>query len=104
MRVLTPSRILGCLNVFPNIDRIQKVKCPVMIIHGELDEEVPIHHGKALHDAVKDDFKRPPWWVPQRGHNDLTDGRQNLIEYIDRLTGFMDILSSSITETRSTTP
>jgi len=90
MRVLTPSRLLGCLDVFPNIDRIKNVECPVMIIHGELDEEVPITHGKALHDAVPKDLRRPPWWVPGRGHNDLTDGRANLIEYIERLSRFME--------------
>lgn len=93
MRVLTPSRILGCLDVFPNIDRIKKVSCPVMIIHGELDEEVPITHGKALHSAVHKDLRRPPWWVPGRGHNDLTDGRANLIEYIERMTRFMESLA-----------
>lgn len=84
------SRLLGCLDVFPNIDRIKNVECPVMIIHGELDEEVPITHGKALHDAVPKDLRRPPWWVPGRGHNDLTDGRANLIEYIERLSRFME--------------
>lgn len=93
MRVLTPSRILGCLDVFPNIDRIKNVSCPVMIIHGELDEEVPINHGKSLHGAVHKDLRRPPWWVPGRGHNDLTDGRANLIEYIERMNRFMESLA-----------
>lgn len=92
MRVLTPSRLLGCLDVFPNIDRIKNVSCPVMIIHGELDEEVPITHGKSLYDAVRESCRRPPWWVPGRGHNDITDGRNNLIEYINRVTRFMDSL------------
>lgn len=92
MRVLTPSRLLGCLDVFPNIDRIKNVQCPVMIIHGELDEEVPISHGKALHNAVRESCQRPPWWVPGRGHNDLTDGRSNLIEYINRVSRFMESL------------
>jgi len=93
MRVLTPSRLLACLDIFPNIDRIKRVKCPVMIIHGELDEEVPISHGKTLHRAVQKDFRRPPWWVPGRGHNDVTDGRSNLIEYIERLKRFLDSLN-----------
>mmetsp|Transcript_19493 Transcript_19493/g.23225 ORF Transcript_19493/g.23225 Transcript_19493/m.23225 type:complete len:451 (-) Transcript_19493:336-1688(-) len=93
MRVLTPSRLLGCLDVFPNIDRIKDVECPVMIIHGELDEEVPITHGRALHDAVPKDLRRAPWWVPGRGHNDLTDGRANLIEYVERLSRFMEGLN-----------
>jgi len=92
MRVLTPSRILGCLDIFPNIDRIRKAKCPVMIIHGKKDQEVPIAHGEALHNAVPDHFKRSPWWVPNRGHNDITEGRGKMAEYLAKLREFLDSL------------
>lgn len=51
LRVLTESRVLGCFDIFPNIDRIGKVLAPVMILHGEADEEVPVTHGKRLHAA-----------------------------------------------------
>jgi len=88
MRVLTPSRALGCLDIFPNINRIEKVKCPVMIIHGMMDVEVPFSHGKSLHDAVPEEFRRSPWWVKDRGHNDITEGRAKLLEYIHRLKTF----------------
>lgn len=90
MRVLTPSRLLGCLDIFPNIDRIKRVNCPVMIIHGAQDQEVGIHHGKELFQAVPEEFRRPPWWVPDRGHNDITDGRSKLVEYIERLKSFFN--------------
>mmetsp|Transcript_22394 Transcript_22394/g.27437 ORF Transcript_22394/g.27437 Transcript_22394/m.27437 type:complete len:407 (-) Transcript_22394:1043-2263(-) len=95
MRVLTPSRALACLDIFPNINRITNVKCPVMIIHGVLDEEVHISHGRALHDAVPENQKRNPWWVSDRGHNDITEGRVKLIEYIQRLKGFFESLDRS---------
>lgn len=74
MRVLTPSRMLACLDIFPNIDRIKKTKCPVFIIHGVQDEEVDISHGHSLYEAVDPVFQRDPWWVPDRGHNDITEG------------------------------
>jgi hypothetical protein len=45
LRVLTPSRALGCFDIFPNVDRIQRVTCPVLVIHGEKDVEVPCEHG-----------------------------------------------------------
>jgi len=48
MRVLTPSRALACLDIFPNIDRIKKVKCKVFIIHGKKDVEVKFEHGYVL--------------------------------------------------------
>lgn len=94
MRVLTPSRALGCLDIFPNITRIQRVQCPVMVIHGMMDEEVGFEHGVALHEAVPDDCKRNPWWVRDRGHNDITDGRQKILEYIQKLKIFLDSLEN----------
>ena len=92
MRVLTPSRALACLDIFPNIDRIRKVKCPVFVIHGARDEEVHLGHGQALHEAVPNHLKRNPWWVPNRGHNDITDGPGMLPEYLRRLREFIESL------------
>lgn len=97
MRVLTSSRALACLDIFPNINRIKKVQCPVMVIHGMLDEEVHFSHGISLHDAVPDVLKREPWWVKDRGHNDITDGRVKMLEYIQRLKSFFDGLDESMT-------
>ena len=82
-------RALACLDIYPNIDRIRNVTCPVMIIHGRLDEEVDISHGVALHHAVPNHLKREPWWVPDRGHNDITEGPGKLAEYIGRLRTFL---------------
>lgn len=83
------SRALACLDIYPNIDRIKHANCPVMIIHGCHDQEVNISHGKAMHDAVPRELQREPWWVPDRGHNDITEGRGKLAEYIQRLRLFL---------------
>ena len=92
MRVLTPSRALACLDIFPNIDRIQKVSCPVFIIHGKKDVEVPIEHGMALYANVPEDCRREPWWVENRGHNDICNNPVMLREYIKRLGRFVKSL------------
>lgn len=88
MRVLTPSRALACLDIFPNIDRITKVKCPVFIIHGKMDTEVGFEHGVALQAAVPEEYRTDPWWVPEKGHNDIVDG-PGIVEYIQRLNRFV---------------
>ena len=88
MRVLTPSRALACLDIFPNIDRIKKVKCPVFIIHGQKDQEVAFEHGLCLQAAVPEDCQRDPWWIPDKGHNDITDG-PGIVEYLERLNRFV---------------
>ena len=93
MRVLTANRALACLDIFPNINRIPNVSCPVMIIHGMMDEEVGFHHGQALHEAVPEKFKRDPWWVQDRGHNDITEGRAKVLQYIQKLKLFFESLT-----------
>ena len=60
-----------------------------MLIHGHLDQEVDVSHGQEMHAAVPPQFQREPWWVPDRGHNDVTEGPGKLAEYIRRLRGFL---------------
>lgn len=83
---------LACLDIYPNIDRIRKTKCPTMVIHGKLDEEVQIEHGISLHRSVPTRYQRDPWWVPDRGHNDITEGPGKLAEYVSRLRNFIESL------------
>jgi fermentation-respiration switch protein FrsA (DUF1100 family) len=90
-----PSRALACLDIYPNIDRVRRAKCPVMVIHGRLDEEVDISHGVSMHNAVPDQWKRDPWWVPDRGHNDITEGPGKLAEYVGRLRNFFTCLDDT---------
>lgn len=45
------------------------VKCPVFIIHGQSDQEVPILHGKILVSRCKNFYE--PWWCEHGGHNDI---------------------------------
>lgn len=82
------------MDIYPNIDRIKKANCPVMVIHGRLDEEVEVAHGVSLHQAVPQEFQREPWWVSDRGHNDITEGPGKLAEYIRRLRAFLDSLEN----------
>lgn len=100
VRVLSPKRgILACFDIFPNIDRIQRVCCPVYVMHGEEDTEVLLAHGTGLHAAVPKEFQTPPWWVPHRGHNDLTSGNED--EYFRRLSDFLERLRSSAADAES---
>lgn len=40
-------------DTFANIDKIDRVCCPVFIIHGTRDEIVPVWHGQDLHNTCK---------------------------------------------------
>lgn len=76
LRVITPSRLLACFDIFPNIQRIPRVRCPVFIIHGREDREVGFAHGQQLFEKVPVPLRVEPWWVPERGHNDVLQGNE----------------------------
>jgi fermentation-respiration switch protein FrsA (DUF1100 family) len=37
---------------YPSIDRIQDVKCPLLMVHGRRDQIVPFEQGRRLFDAA----------------------------------------------------
>ena len=51
VRVVTRVRILP-FDPFPNLSRIARTRCPVLILHGTGDKLIPISHGRALAEAA----------------------------------------------------
>ena len=54
---LTAFRVMTRVPLFPfdkfrNVDKIGVVRCPVLIMHGEADEIVPLWHGRQLFDRA----------------------------------------------------
>jgi uncharacterized protein len=62
------ARVLVSLNDerFASVDKIARVNAPLLMLHGNLDETVPMVLGKRLFDAAK-----PPkqWVVIEGGHH-----------------------------------
>ncbi|MCY7383818.1 MAG: alpha/beta hydrolase [Microcoleus sp. CAN_BIN18] len=69
-RVLTRIPLLP-FDKFVNIDKIGKVRSPVLVIHGKADEVVPFWHGEQLFAAAKQ--PKFNFWVDRAGHNDLME-------------------------------
>lgn len=70
----TAFRVVTHVALFPfdkfrNIDKIGKVRCPVLVMHGENDEIVAFWHGRKLFEKANEPKSR--LWVPGAGHNDL---------------------------------
>jgi abhydrolase domain-containing protein 17 len=68
-RVVVPVPILP-FDKFPNIQRISQVDCPVLVMHGEADADIPVEHGQRLYDAAPE--PKLSLWVEGAGHNDFT--------------------------------
>ncbi|KAK9060683.1 hypothetical protein SSX86_021389 [Deinandra increscens subsp. villosa] len=97
IRVLYPVKMTFWFDIFKNIDKVQKVNCPVLVIHGTNDDIVDFSHGKQLWELAKD--KYDPLWIQGGGHSNL----ESFPEYIRHLKKFvkaMEKLSSKMSTQR----
>ncbi len=67
-QVIVPFRILP-FDKFPNLDKIKKIKCPILVIHGKADNIIPFAHGQKLFKAATS--PKLSLWVEEANHNDL---------------------------------
>jgi fermentation-respiration switch protein FrsA (DUF1100 family) len=69
-RVMTHVRLLP-FDKFVVLEKLPRVTCPVLVIHGTADEVIPFSHGLKIYAAAP-----PPkskLWVEGAGHNDLVE-------------------------------
>ena len=67
-RVLLPFPLFP-FDRFRNLEKIGRVRCPVLFIHGTADEVIPFKNGETLFRAANQPKRN--WWVQNAGHNDL---------------------------------
>lgn len=63
------SRLFRCIDIFRNYEKIDRVACPVLVMHGTADQVVPFEHGLSLYRNCR----RPvePLWVAGCDHDDM---------------------------------
>jgi fermentation-respiration switch protein FrsA (DUF1100 family) len=54
---------------FRSIEKLSKVHCPVLVIHGKADQIIPWRHGESLLKAANE--PKQFLWVENAGHNNL---------------------------------
>jgi abhydrolase domain-containing protein 17 len=69
-RVVVPLPILP-FEKFHSIAKLPKVRCPVLIIHGEADRTIPFSHGQKLYEVARQPKRF--LWVPDGGHMSLAE-------------------------------
>ncbi|XP_036213578.1 alpha/beta hydrolase domain-containing protein 17B isoform X1 [Bactrocera oleae] len=72
-------------DAFPSIDKVSKVKSPVLVIHGTDDEVIDFSHGIGIYERCPKAVE--PLWVEGAGHNDVELHSQ----YFERLKRFLSI-------------
>ncbi|MGX1807951.1 alpha/beta hydrolase [Nocardia sp. NPDC055321] len=56
-------------NAYPSIERIRRLRCPVLVMHGDADDLLPVRMGHALYAAAPEPKELIIY--PGGGHNDL---------------------------------
>ena len=69
-RVMLNFRFTFPGDMFPNIDRISRIKTPVLIVHGTRDEVFSMDHSKTLFSKCKSKHKFA-YYVEGAGHNNI---------------------------------
>lgn len=85
-RVLTRWRLLP-FDQFENLPKMVRVKCPVLVMHGRLDEVIPLRQGEALFAAAPD--PKRSLWIDRAMHNDFIDAAGR--GYWDALREFSEL-------------
>uniref|UniRef100_A0A7S3PLF3 Serine hydrolase FSH domain-containing protein n=1 Tax=Aplanochytrium stocchinoi TaxID=215587 RepID=A0A7S3PLF3_9STRA len=94
IRVLMENRgPLCCCDIYPNINRIKRVTCPVLVIHGDRDIEVGFNHGVGMQEAVPKHSKTEPCWIEGGGHNNIVDEFPH--EYYPKVQAFLNSLKNT---------
>jgi alpha-beta hydrolase superfamily lysophospholipase len=65
-----PEHLKDGASGFDNDVKMEHVRVPTLIIHGEIDQIIPVTNGETLHSRCAADQKRLVI-IPQAGHNDL---------------------------------
>ncbi|OHE83028.1 MAG: hypothetical protein A3G75_07785, partial [Verrucomicrobia bacterium RIFCSPLOWO2_12_FULL_64_8] len=67
-RVMTRVRLLP-FDKFIVLEKLPRVTCPVLVVHGTADEMIPFRHAELLFAAANGPKKK--LWVEGAGHNDF---------------------------------
>ena len=79
-----------------NLEKMKKVSLPVLVIHGEMDEIIPLADGQALFEAVSHRV-REILVIPWASHNTLLV--LGFEEYMEAITRFIERVTSRVRRT-----
>ncbi|KAI3706911.1 hypothetical protein L6452_24981 [Arctium lappa] len=94
LRVVCHVNCRFCFDIYKNVNKIRKVKCPTLVIHGTEDDVVNWLHGNRLWKMAKDPYE--PLWIKGGGHCNL----ELYPDYIRHLYKFIYEMETMTTKTR----
>jgi uncharacterized protein len=67
-RIIPPALVP---DAYPSLDRIRDLHVPLLVLHGDRDDIVPLDQGRALYDAAREPKEMRV--LRGAGHNDILD-------------------------------
>jgi len=58
-------------DMFETIKKVDKMTCPVMVVHSEKDTIINVKHGKSIHSKLPNPL--PPLWLTSLDHTDVVN-------------------------------
>lgn len=72
---------------FVNVDIINMVRSPTLLIHGTSDQIVPFNHSERLFDAIPKPYQARPLYIEGMSHNNVHAQVRPM--FVDRLTDYL---------------
>lgn len=54
---------------YKNFEKVSEIHVPILVLHGSLDNVIPIHHGEGIHALAN--HAEEALWIEKAGHNNL---------------------------------
>ncbi|KAL0489468.1 hypothetical protein AKO1_009188 [Acrasis kona] len=86
------NKLPDAIDLFKNVDIIDKIECPVLIIHGKSDDVVPFEHGQILFDKLQKKAQYKPLFIDYAGHNNIIE-IMSMERYLKHLFKFIIYLN-----------
>ncbi|PUZ50217.1 hypothetical protein GQ55_6G042100 [Panicum hallii var. hallii] len=93
LRVVCHVNFTLCFDIYKNVKKIKKVKCPVLVIHGTDDDVVNWSHGKELWKLAREPYD--PLWIKGGGHCNL-ELYPDFIRHLSRFIREMETITTKI--------
>jgi len=77
-------------DAYPSYKRVGRLRSPLLVLHGEGDEVVPVSHARALYQAAPEPKRLE--LLPGAGHNDLVSGASTA--YLEAITSWAEELEA----------
>jgi pimeloyl-ACP methyl ester carboxylesterase len=87
-RVVIKLRFTFFGDIFPNVDRIKNIKCPVCVIHSVKDEVVPFYHAKKMYMLAKNKFE--PLFIDGTSHNNIDVLSNHVYVHMNKFFRFLE--------------